>query len=103
LDEKIDPKEAVLSLRFCLGRFSKEEITGVEKENGLSFLFHLIHQGRFLGHTAKGIPKSPAGFNLSHHVIGIDQGEFNLRCGVEGRRDPHGDEKDGQDENHEYF
>jgi hypothetical protein len=89
LDEKIDPKEAVLSLGLCLGRFSKEEITGVEKENGLSFLFNLIHQGRFLGHTAKGIPKSPAGFNLSHHVIGIDQGQLNFGCGTEGRREVH--------------
>jgi hypothetical protein len=89
LDEKIDPKEAVPSLRLGLGRLSKEEIPGVEKENGLSFLFHLINQGRFLGHTAKGIPKSPAGFDLSHHVIGINQSKLNFGCGMGGRREAH--------------
>jgi hypothetical protein len=87
LDEKIDPKEAVPSLRFGLGRLSKEEIPGVEKENGLSFFFHLINQGRFLGDTTKRIPKSPAGFNLSHHVIGINQSKLNFGCGMDGRRE----------------
>jgi hypothetical protein len=99
LDKKIDPEQAVPSLRFGLGRLSKKEISGVEKKNGFSFILHLTNQGRFLGHTAKGIPKSPAGFNLSHHVIGIHQSKLNFGFAMGGRRVAHVQKRDGQEEN----
>jgi hypothetical protein len=80
LDEKIRAEEGILAFGFGLKRLSKKEVSGIKKEQFFTFLFNLGDQGRFLGDTAKGTSESPAGLNLTHHIIGIDDAELGFRC-----------------------
>jgi hypothetical protein len=84
LDEKIDTKETILPFRFGLEGFTKEKISCVEKKDFSPSLSHLGDKGGFLGHTAKRIPESPTRFDLSHHIIGVDDAELCFRCSLEG-------------------
>ncbi len=76
---------------FGLGwrRFSKEKIPGVEEEKPLPFLFHLGDKRGLLGDTAKRVSESPAGLDLAHHIVRIDDGkrvfEFSLRSRALGQ------------------
>jgi hypothetical protein len=61
-----------------LRSFSKKEISRVKEKNLLPFTSDLLDQGGFLGDTAKGASESTARFNLTHHVIRIDDVELKL-------------------------
>ena len=78
LDEEIDAEKRIPALGFVVKRFSKEKISGVEEEDILSFLFHLGDESGFLGHTAKRVSESPAGLDLTHHVVRINDTELVL-------------------------
>lgn len=65
--------------------FTKEEVSGIEKKDLPSLSPQLGNQSRLLGHTAKGIPKSAARLDLAHHIIGVDDTEFDLRLRLKGR------------------
>jgi hypothetical protein len=78
LDEEIHTKKSVSSLGLRLRRFSKEKVSGVEEKNLSSFFFYLGDKSRFLGDTAKRIPESPTGINLSHHIIAVDNTESDF-------------------------
>jgi len=81
LDEEINTKECISSFGLRLRRFSKEEVSGVEEKDFFSFFFYLGDKGRFLGDTAKRAPESPAGLDLTHHIIGVDNAELDFgRC-----------------------
>jgi len=64
-----------------LRKFSKEEISGVQKKNFFVFFFYLRDERGFLGNTTKRAPESAAGFYLAHHIVGVDDAEmdFGLR------------------------
>jgi hypothetical protein len=85
LDEKIDTKQGIPSFGLGLKRFSKEEVSGIEEKDLPSLFFYLGDKGRLLGDTAKRAPESPAGFDLTHHIIGIDDAELTFRCGLDER------------------
>ena len=72
--------------RLRLGRFSKEEVTGVEEKDLSPFFSELGNQSRFLGETAKRVPKSAAGLDLAHHIIRINDRELNLGSTLNKRR-----------------
>jgi hypothetical protein len=82
LDEEIDAKQSISPFGFCLGRLPKKEIAGIDEENFSPLASDLMDQGCLLGHTAKGIPKSPAGLDLAHHVIGVNDAELDFGCGL---------------------
>jgi hypothetical protein len=84
LDEEINTKKSVSSFSLRLRRFSKKKVSGVEKKNLSSFFSYLRDQGRFLGDTAKRLPESPTGINLSHHIVGVDNTESDF-VGFRGR------------------
>jgi hypothetical protein len=86
LDEEVNAKQCVSPFRFCLGRLSKKKIAGIDQENSSPLAHHLTDQGCLLGHTAKGIPESPAGFDLAHHVIRVDDTELDFEGRLGGRR-----------------
>jgi hypothetical protein len=78
VDEEIDTKKGLPAFGFCLRRFSKKEIPGVKEQDLPPLLFYLGDQRGFLGDTAKRISESPTGFNLTHHIIRIEDGELGL-------------------------
>jgi hypothetical protein len=78
LDEEINTKKSVSSFSLRLRRFSKKKVSGVEEKNLSSFFFYLGDKGRFLGDTAKRVPESPTGINLSHHIVGVDNAESDF-------------------------
>jgi hypothetical protein len=85
LDEEIDAEKSIPAFGFGLRRFSKKKISGVEEEDTLPFLFHLGDQSGFLGNTAKGVSESPAGLDLTHHIVRIDDAELVLGFGLSKR------------------
>jgi hypothetical protein len=86
LDEEIDAKQTISPFRFCLGGLPKKQIAGIDEENFSPLASDLTDQGRLLGHTAKGIPESPAGLNLPHHIICVDDAELDFGGRLERRR-----------------
>jgi hypothetical protein len=86
LDEEIDAKQSISPFRFCLGGLPKKEIAGIDEENFSPLAHHLTDQGCLLGHTAKGIPESPAGLDLAHHIIRVDDAELDFGGCLERRR-----------------
>src|SRR4030042_1002469 len=78
LDEEVDAEEGVFFFGFGLGKFSKENVSCVEKKDLCAFLFHFRDQGGSLGDPAKGAPESAAGFHLTHHIIGVDNAELGF-------------------------
>jgi hypothetical protein len=85
LDEEIDPKQCISPFRFCLGRLPKKEIAGIDEENLSPLARHLTDQGCLLGHTAKRIPESSAGFDLAHDIIRVDDAELDFGGRMERR------------------
>jgi len=84
LDEKFGSQKCISPLGFRLRRFSEKEISRIEKKDSFPRALPLIDQCRFLGDTAKRVPESPARFNLSHHVIRIDNAELGDGCRFNG-------------------
>jgi hypothetical protein len=82
LDEKVDTKQVIPAFGFCLGRFTKKEISGVEKENLPSLFFYLGNESGFLGDTAKRISESPTRLDLTHHIIRIEDAELVFGFGM---------------------
>jgi len=86
LDEEIDTEKGISPFGLRLGRFSKEEVSGVEEKDFFPFFFYLGDKGRFLGDTTKRAPESPTGLDLTHHIIGVDDAELDFGCGLHTRR-----------------
>jgi hypothetical protein len=86
LNEEIDAKQCISPFRFCLGRLPEKEIAGIDEENFSPLAHHLMDQGFLLGHTAKGVPKSPTGFHFAHHIIRVDDAELDFGGRLERRR-----------------
>jgi hypothetical protein len=99
LDEKFYAEEGVFAFGLGLEGLSKEEVSGIDKEYFFALLFDPGNQGRFLGDPAKRVSKSPAGLNLSHHIVGVDDGEVSLRRSPSHRSIPLGDDKPDQHQN----
>jgi hypothetical protein len=78
LDEEIETKECISSFGLRLKRFSKEEVSGVKEKDLSTLFFYLRDKCRFLGDTTKRAPESPAGLDLTHHIIGVDDAELDL-------------------------
>jgi hypothetical protein len=78
VDEEIDTKKSIPAFGFCLRRFSKEKIPGVEEQDLPPLLFHLGDQSGFLGDTAKRVSESAARLDLAHHIICIENAELGL-------------------------
>jgi len=78
VDEEVNTKKGIPAFGFCLRRFSKKKIPGVEEEDLPPFLFHLGGQSGFLGDTAKRVSESPARLDLAHHIIRIEDAELGL-------------------------
>jgi len=85
LNEEIDAKQCISPFRFCLGRLPKKKIAGIDEKNFSPLAHHLTDQGCLLGHTAKGVSESPAGFHFAHHIIRVDDAELNFGGGLERR------------------
>jgi hypothetical protein len=83
LDEEIDTKECISSFGLRLRRFSKEEVSGVKEKDLSTLFFYLRDKCRFLGDTTKRAPESPAGLDLTHHIIGVDDAELDSGCGFD--------------------
>jgi hypothetical protein len=84
LREEIDTEKGISAFCFRLGRFSKEEVSGVEEKDSPPF-FHLRDKSGFLGDTTKRVPESPTGFYLTHHIIGVDNTELGFGRSLEKR------------------
>jgi len=82
LDEEVDTKKGVPALGFCLRRFSEKEISCVEEKDLSAFFLYLSDERRFLGNTTKRVSKSPTGFDLTHHIVSVNDAELNLGCGL---------------------
>jgi len=76
--KEIDTQESIFAFCLCLERFSKKEVSRIEEEDLSPPLFYLGNQSGFLGDTAKGASKSPAGLDFPHHIIGIDDAELDF-------------------------
>jgi hypothetical protein len=61
-----------------LRRLSEEEVSGIEEKDPSPLFSELGNKGRFLGETAKRVPKSAAGLDLAHHIIRINDGESDF-------------------------
>jgi len=85
LDEQIDTKQCIPSFGLGLRGFPKKEISCIEEEDLSPLFFHLGDQGGLLGDPAKRISESPAGLNLAHHIIGINDAEMDFRCSEKRR------------------
>jgi hypothetical protein len=85
LDEEVDTKKGVPALGFCLRGFSKKKISGVEEKDLSAFFLYLIDERRFLGNTAKRVSESPTRFDLTHHIIGIEDAELVFGVGLSKR------------------
>jgi hypothetical protein len=82
LNEKVDTKQVIFAFGFGLGRFTEKEISGVEKEKFPTLLFYLGNESSLLGDTTKRISESPTGFDLTHHIIGIEDAELVFGFGL---------------------
>jgi len=78
LDEEIGTEKSVSSFGFRLKRFSEEEISGVKKKDLFPLFFHLGNKSGLLGDPAKRTPESPTGFDLTHHVVGVEDAELGF-------------------------
>jgi hypothetical protein len=78
LDKEVHAKKGVPAFGFCLKRFTKKEISRIEEKDLFPFLFDLGDQCRFLGDTAKRIPKSTTGFDLTHYIVGVGNAELSF-------------------------
>jgi hypothetical protein len=78
LDEEIDTQKGICSFGFRLRKFSKKEVSGIEKEDLSPLFFYLQDKGGFLGDTAKRAPESPTGLDLAHHIVGVDDAELDF-------------------------
>jgi hypothetical protein len=85
LDEKIGSQKRIFPFGFRLRRFPEKKISCIEKKDSFVRTLPWFDQCRFLGDTAKWVPESPARFNLSHHVIRIDDAEPGWGCCFNGR------------------
>jgi hypothetical protein len=85
LDEEFRPEKPVLLFRLRLRRFSKEEVAGIEEKDPPTLFSELGDQGRFLGKTAKRIPKSAAGLDFAHHIIRVNDGKLNSGAALNKR------------------
>ncbi|OGP90052.1 MAG: hypothetical protein A2157_00070 [Deltaproteobacteria bacterium RBG_16_47_11] len=83
MDEEINPKKSISSFGLRLGRFSKEEVSGVEEKDFVPLFFYLGDKSRFLGDPTKRAPESPTGLDFTHHIIGVDDVELDLGCGLD--------------------
>jgi hypothetical protein len=83
LDEEIDTKECISSFGLRLRRFSKEKVSGVKEKDLSTLFFYLRDKCRFLGDTTKRAPESPAGLDLTHDIIGVDDAELDSGCGFD--------------------
>ena len=95
LDEEFRPEKPILLFRFRLRRFSKEEVAGIEEKDPPTLFSELGDQGRFLGKTAKGVPKSAAGLDFAHHIIRVNDGKLDPGDTLSKR----GAEEEDQDRN----
>jgi hypothetical protein len=86
LDDEVSTEESVLLFRLCLRRLSEEEVSGIEEKDPSPLFSELGNKGRFLGETAKRVPKSAAGLDLAHHIIRINDRELNLGSTLNKRR-----------------
>jgi hypothetical protein len=102
LDEEIGAKQCISPFRFCLDRLPKKQIAGIDKEDFSPLAHHLTDQGCLLGHTAKGIPESPAGLHLTHHIIRVDDAELDFGVRLE-RRHPGYNQNENRNENGKDF
>jgi hypothetical protein len=78
LDEEVNTKKGIPAHRFCLRRFSKKKIPGVEEEDLRPLLFYLGDKSGFLGNTAKTVSESSTRLDLAHHIIRIEDAELGL-------------------------
>jgi len=78
VDEQINTEKSIPAFGFCLGRFSEKKIPGVEEEDLPPCLFDLGDQSGFLGDTAKRVSESATRFDLTHHIIRIQDAELGL-------------------------
>jgi hypothetical protein len=85
LDKEVHTKEGVPAFGFRLRRFSKKEISCVEEKDLSAFFLYLSDERRFLGNTAKRVSESPTGFDLAHHIIGIEDAELVFGVGLSKR------------------
>jgi hypothetical protein len=83
LDKEIDTQESVFSFGLCLRKFSEKEVSTIKEEKLSPLSSYLDDKARFLGDTAKRIPESPTGLDLTHHIICIDDAEFDFGCGFD--------------------
>jgi hypothetical protein len=68
-----------------LRKFSKEEVSGVEKNDLSPFFFYLGYKGGFLGDTTKRGSESPTGLHFAHNIVRVDDAELDFRCRLEPR------------------
>jgi hypothetical protein len=85
LDKEVRAQKGISAFRFRLRRFSKKEISGIEKEDLSPLFFYLGDKGGFLGDTTKRTSKSPTGFDLAHHIICVNDAELDFGCGLSGK------------------
>jgi len=82
LDEEFNPKECIPSFGLCLKGFPEEEVSSVKEKNLSSLFLYLRNKGRLLGDTAKRAPESTTGFNLTHHIVSVNDAELDFGCGL---------------------
>jgi hypothetical protein len=85
LDEEIHAQKGIFAFRLRLRKFSKKQISCIQEKDFLPFASQLLNQRCFLGDTAKRASESSAGLDLAHHIVGVDDAELDLRCGMEER------------------
>jgi hypothetical protein len=78
LDEEISTEKSVSPFGFRLKRLSEEEISGVKKKDPFPLFSHLGNKSGLLGDPAKGTPESATGFDLTHHIVGVDDAELGF-------------------------
>jgi hypothetical protein len=82
LDEEVHTKQSIPAFGFCLGRFSKEKVSGIKEKDLPPFFFHLGDKSRFLGDPTKRTSESATGFHLTHHIVSVDDAELNFGCSL---------------------
>jgi len=101
LDEEFRPEKPVLLFRLCLRRLSEEEVSGIEEKDPSPLFSELGNKGRFLGETAKRVPKSAAGLDLAHHIIRINDGDLDFGTPLNKRGME--EEDQNRDQNHKHL